>query len=199
MFDWTRLNADPMLQPVTQWTTGVILKTTALAAVIAVGLLALRRRPVPAFAILWFFLWLAPTNSLIARLDVANDRQLYLAIAGPALLPGYGVARLGRYVAPAALALSVVLALGTVQRNRVYATETAFWNDVVIKSPHNQRAWNNLGMAEAFDCRLESAARAFEEAIRLAPDYPLPQVNLELLKIGELPGMPARCRDDVQP
>ena len=199
MFDWARLNADPMLQPVTQWTAGVILKTTALAAAGVAGLLALRRRPVPAFAILWFFIWLAPTNSLIARLDVANDRQLYLALAGPAWLLGFGVARLGRYAVPAAIALSVVLAFGTAQRNRVYATEATFWNDVVIKSPRNPRAWNNLGMAEALDCRTEGATRAFEEAIRIAPDYLLPQMNLELLKIGELPDLPARCRNGGEP
>jgi len=199
IFDWARLNADPMLQPVTQWTTGVILKTTALAVVVVAGLLALRRHPVPAFAILWFFIWLAPTNSLIARLDAANDRQLYLALAGPAWLLGYGIARLGRYAIPATLALSIALVFGTAQRNRVYATEASFWNDVVTKSPHNARAWNNLGMAEAFDCRTDNAIRAFEESIRLAPDYFLPQINLELLKIGELPGQPARCRNGVEP
>jgi len=199
MFDWSRLNADPMLQPVTQWTAAVIMKTTALAAVVIGGLFALRRYPVPAFAILWFFIWLAPTNSLIARLDVANDRQLYLALAGPAWLLGHGVARMGRHVLPAALVLSIALAFGTVQRNRAYSTEAMFWNDVVIKSPHNQRAWNNLGMAEALDCRSDSAIRAFEEAIRLAPDYTLPKINLELLKIGELPGIPARCRNSTTP
>ena len=41
MFNWSRLNADPMLQPVTQWTPGVILMTAALAVVVAAGLLAL--------------------------------------------------------------------------------------------------------------------------------------------------------------
>jgi hypothetical protein len=199
MFDWSRLNADPMLRPVTQWTTGTILTTIALAVVVVAGLLALRRYPIPAFAVLWFFLWLGPTNSLIARLDVANDRQLYLAIAGPAWLLGHGIARLGRII-PAARMLSIALifvtvgTVGTINRNRVYATEVTFWKDVVIKSPHNPRAWNNLGMAEALACRPDGAMRAFKEAIRLAPGYPQPQVNLELLKIGDLPGLPVQCR-----
>jgi len=211
LFDWSRLNADPMLQPVIQWTPGVIVTTTALAAVIVAALLSLRRYPIPVFAVLWFFIWLAPTNSLIARLDVANDRQLYIAIAGPAFLLGYIIAwgkrhavqsaqpeseRTHRY-ATTMLAVSILFiagAAGTINRNRVYATETTFWRDVVDKSPHNQRAWNNLGMADALECRIDSAMRAFEEAIRLAPDYPQPQINLELLKIGELPGLPEQCR-----
>jgi tetratricopeptide (TPR) repeat protein len=211
MFNWARLNADPMLQPVTQWTPGVILKATALASVFIAGLFSLRRYPAAAFAVLWFFIWLAPTNSLIARLDVANDRQLYLAIAGPAWLLGYGIAQLTRIfhlkykisgpvrcAIPAVLALSLVLALGTINRNRVYATETAFWQDVTVKSPHNTRAWNNLGMAEALACRPDSATRAFEEAIRLEPDSWRAQVNLELLKTGELQGLPVQCREDIR-
>jgi tetratricopeptide (TPR) repeat protein len=212
MFDWSRLNADPMLQPVTQWTTEVILKATALAVVFIAGLLALRRYPAAAFGVLWFFLWLAPTNSLIARLDLANDRQLYLAIAGPAWLLGHGIAKLmrirrvsdgmsapARRAVPAALIImiSLAFAIGTMNRNRVYATETTFWQDIVVKSPHNQRAWNNLGMAEALACRPDSATRAFEEAIRLAPDNWRAQINLELLKIGELPGMTEQCGSET--
>ena len=215
LFDWSRLNADPMLQPVRQWTPGVIFAATVIAVVIVASLIALRRYPIPAFSILWFFIWLAPTNSLIARLDVANDRQLYLALAGPAFLLGYGIAHWGRCIEPqvrsesgrihrcvptvALLILFVVGIIGTLNRNRVYETETTFWQDVVIKSPHNQRAWNNLGMAEALSCRFDSAMRAFEEAIRLAPDYPQPQVNLELLKTGELPGLPEQCRNISEP
>ena len=214
LFDWSRLNADPMLKPVTQWTPGVIITTATLAAVIVTALFALRRYQIPAFAVLWFFIWLAPTNSLIARLDVANDRQLYLALAGPAFLLGYIIARLGRKILVAqsgsgliyrcapTVALSILFvlgAVGTMNRNSVYASETTFWRDVVDKSPHNQRAWNNLGMAEALACRYDSAIRAFEEAIRLTPGYPQPQVNLELLKNGELSGLPEQCGDTGDP
>ena len=54
-------------------------------------------------------------------------------------------------------------------------------------------------MAEAIDCRTGYAKRAFEEAINLSPDYMLPRINLELLKIGELPGMAARCGNIAEP
>ena len=43
------------------------------------GAASIRSRPWIAFGVLWFFLQLAPTNSLVPRVDVANDRQLYLA------------------------------------------------------------------------------------------------------------------------
>lgn len=72
------------------------------------------------------------------------------------------------------------------------------YTTVTAKSPHNARAWNNLGMARAAQCRLESAADAFREASRRAPDDPLPQVNLALLEQGEL-DVAAHCRQKLSP
>jgi hypothetical protein len=163
---------------------------------LAVGIMGLRRWPAAAFAILWFFLSLAPTNSFIARLDVANDRQLYVALIGPAWLLGHGIARLRLPAWMPILPLALLFCLGTAVRNRVYATELTFWQDVVAKSPHNTRAWNNLGMAEAIACQPDAARDSFDEAVRRDPRFVQPQVNLALLEKGELPGMPAGCTGD---
>jgi hypothetical protein len=190
---WDLLNADPMLQPVTTWTLPVLLQAAVLLTAVLVGLLSLRRWPAVAFGLLWFFLWLAPTNSLLARLDVANDRQLYCALLGPAWLLGHGVARLQRQAWIAVLLLAVLLALGSASRNRVYATEVTFWEDVVAKSPHNIRAWNNLGMAEAVACHADAAKLAFGEALHRNSRDLQADINLALLERGELPGVPAHC------
>jgi protein O-mannosyl-transferase len=183
----------------------------ALATMLLLALLAalglVRLRPAPAFALLWFVLWLVPTNSFFARLDVANDRELYLAVIGAGLALGLlldGLRR--RWPAQAATTsplpllamavLALVLGSGTVLRNRVYATETAFWQDVLAKAPHNARAANNLGVAEAIACRPEAARAAFERAMQLAPDDTRPRVNRVLLGNGGIPGMAAspECR-----
>lgn len=82
--------------------------------------------------------------------------------------------------------LALVLATGTWMRNRVYQTEASFWQDVTAKSPHNARAWNNLGMALAAECQLHAAADAFRQASLRDPENPLPEVNLALLELGEL-------------
>lgn len=183
---WDLLNSDPMLAPVTSLTAGVGLRAGVLLAVLAAGVICLRRLPALGFGILWFFLWLAPTNSLLARLDVANDRQLYLAMVGPGWCVAHLLLQLRARAWIATLLLAIVLAAGTWARNRVYQTEIGFWQDVTAKSPHNARAWNNLGMALAAQCRLQAAADAFGEASRRAPDDPLPEVNLALLEQGEL-------------
>lgn len=191
---WDRLNADPALQPVLELTLPVLLQGAVLAAAMVFAVFGLRRWPALCFGILWFFLWLAPTNSLLARLDVVNDRQLYLALFGPAWLVGQLIARLRQRAWLAVLPLALLLALGTGARNRVYATEVTFWQDVLAKSPHNVRAWNNLGMGLALACERDAALHAFQEAINRDPDYVQPQINLALLEQGELPGVPAECR-----
>ena len=228
-----RLNADPALATVTTLDAALLLRAAALVALAATGLVLLRRRPAAGFAIAWFFLWLLPTNSLLPRLDVVNERQLYLAIVGPAWLLGLalsGAWRAGAAPArrvtsaagagavqddpaspppspPAAhtppsvasiataattaawlalLALAIGLALATQARNRVYATEIAFWEDVARKSPHNARAANNLGYAYALACRDTEALAQFAHAMQLDPhDYRAP-VNHRLLSEGVL-------------
>src|SRR6185437_16964279 len=64
------------------WTPVLAFQLAALLGLLALGMANLRRRPWLAFGILWFFLQLAPTNSIVPRLDVANDRQVYLACWG---------------------------------------------------------------------------------------------------------------------
>lgn len=184
-----RLNADPAL-PVLGWSLGVALEAFLLIALLAVGLLSIRHRPALAFGILWFFLFLAPTNSFLPRLDVANDRQLYLAMLGPVWLLVWSVGTLlpRRPVAPLALLACGALLLGmaTWQRNLVYADEITFWMDVTRKSPHNARAFNNLGYAYAVQARNADAEKAFQRALELNPHDVRAAVNLRLLREGAL-------------
>lgn len=190
-----RLNPDPGLPVVATLDASGTVIVVAVIATLVVGLLALRRHPVLAFSILWFFLWLAPTNSFIPRLDVANDRQLYVALIGPA----FGTARVLLRLLPRVLQWALVpllvagLAYATWQRNSVYVDEIAFWRDVAEKSPHNARAFANLGNALALACRTMEAERALSMAFELDPNATQPVINLALLRAGTLPGLPARC------
>lgn len=194
-----RLNADPLLPVATAWSPRLALAALALLATLAAGVAGLRRRPALAFAILWAAIWLAPTNSLVARLDLANDRQLYLALIGPAWLAGWWLSSRGlsRRAMAAVLATGALLLAGaTAWRNGVYATEVRFWEDVVRKTPDNPRALNNLGYAYALACREEDAEAALVIAQDLAPTDARIAVNLGLLRAGALlPPDAARCPD----
>jgi Flp pilus assembly protein TadD len=124
-------------------------------------------------------------------LDVANDRQLYLALAGPAWLLAYGLgkaaARWGAGVPATAVAvLCLGLGASTHVRNRVYGDELTFWADVVLKAPNNPRAHNNLGYALALRHRDDEAAGEFRKSLALDPSYFKAAINLNFLEEGVL-------------
>jgi tetratricopeptide (TPR) repeat protein len=178
------INIDPDLPAITSLSPVVILKGLALAGLFAWGLFELPRRTWLGFGILWFFLHLAPTNSLVARLDVANDRQLYLASLGPALIASVLLHRLlaPRSALGAGLALAAVLAAATVARNAEYRSEVELWQATVQDSPLKARAWNNLGYAHRLAGDTESARAAFRRALSLDPQLIRAEFNLRALK-----------------
>jgi protein O-mannosyl-transferase len=184
-----RLNADPMLAARAGWSLVPSLEALVLVALLAAGLFTIRKFPAAAFGVLWFFVWLAPTNSFVPRLDVVNDRQIYLALAGPAWLFAWGLGALPLpRRAALAIAATVGLLLGTATwaRNRVYADEISFWADVVGKTPGNGRAWNNLGYACALEGRTAEAEADFSRALAIDPGDVRAAVNLRLLHEGGL-------------
>jgi tetratricopeptide (TPR) repeat protein len=114
-----------------------------------------RRQPVISFSILWFFITLAPTSSFISIPDVISEHRLYLPLMGISLafplLVGYVAAllkpKIRLSVAAASTTLLFVLLIGTVRRNEVWRSEISLWDDVIAKSPHKARPYNNLGRA----------------------------------------------------
>lgn len=186
-----QMNADPALAAIPGLDVAGVLTLLVLVIGAGLALTHIRRFPLSAFATLWFLLWLAPTNSLLARLDLVNDRQLYVAIAGPALLLAAAIRRLAsrqRVIAVAAfVAVLAFTGLATHLRNDVYADEVTFWRDVVSRSPHNARAFNNLGVALADACDLRRADAAWLRALQLDPGYVRAAVNRRLLSEGVLP------------
>ncbi len=153
----------------------------AVVAAIAVGCALLRVQPWYALALLWFFLHLAPTNSLLPRLDAVNDRQLYLASIGPLALAGLALSLMPRGRVALAAALALVLAVGTVLRNRDYRSEVALWTETARLSPGKARAFNNLGFALQQAGRPEEARTAYERALALDPEHVPARINLQLL------------------
>lgn len=183
--------------------TAVALAAWLAAAVAAIA--ARRRHPQAAFALLWLLACLAPMLVNLRRPDAANDRQLYLALAGPAWGLAVLLLRAPRPFARAlAASLLAVLAACTLARNRDYATEVTLWRATLAASPANARAANNLGMALALACQPGPAREAFLRAAALAPDDPRPRLNLRLLAAGQLrepgrPGGPPPPRCDAPP
>jgi hypothetical protein len=186
------LNADPQLPILSATTPFALLRACAVGAGIAGSLLLLRYRRAWAVGLLWTVIWLAPTNSLLARFEVVNDRQWYLALvgvawllacAGRSILRAASAMQRGAAFAGAA-AITVALLVATIARNRVYATEITYWSDVQMKSPGNARAANNLGYALMLACRDDEASLQFQRAAALDPKSVKARINLRLLRDG---------------
>src|SRR5204863_5046930 len=133
------------------------------------------KRPWLGFGILWFFLQLAPTNSIVPRLDVANERQLYLALWGLAVALVFQIreSAIPMRIAQAALAMVLaLLAIVSVHRQLDYRSEVALWSASVREAPGSARAWNNLGVAYAEQGDRQHALEAYSTALALGgADY----------------------------
>jgi tetratricopeptide (TPR) repeat protein len=182
------LNIDPDLRVVPGWSASLALKAALLAALLAFGLRALKRRPWWSLGILWFFLHLLPTNSLLPRLDIANDRHLYLAGVGVFAAVGVELDRLQPRLGAAgwrrALLAAIVVVLGglTVLRNGDYASEIGLWKQTARVSPQKPRVYNNLGFAYSAAGCVDEAERAYRQALRLDPAYAVARDNLASLR-----------------
>lgn len=181
------LNIDPELPARSAWSAALAVKGCFMAGLLAAALWQWRQRPWIGFGILWFFVMLAPTNSVLPRFDVANDRQLYLALIGPALILVVAVHRLldARRAVLAVAAMCAGLATATIARNADYASEAALWEDTARKSPDKARVHNNLGYAYQQAGRLAEAKLAYQHAIELDPDYWKARINLDALESAQ--------------
>jgi hypothetical protein len=172
-------NIDPALPTLTEWTPALAVQAFLLGLLFIIGVVNLRRRPWIAFGVLWFFLQLAPTNSIVPRLDVANDRQLYLASWGLFLalciqlrhLPGFAVST-----------VLVLFAAASILRQFDYRSEIALWESSVAHAPWNARGHNNLGYAYQLAGRTEDARREYQAALLFDPRHAKARLNLHFLK-----------------
>lgn len=177
------LNIDPDL-PVYREVLDAPLALFTVSLLLATSWRFRSGRPWLTFALVWALLQWLPLYLLLPRLDVANERQLYLAawplcmavVIELALLLKHAQARY------AITALLLVCALLTIQRNQDYRSEIALWEDTVQRSPNKARVHNNLGHAYLLAGRDEEARQEFESALQLDPQQPEALANLRKLE-----------------
>lgn len=159
-------------------------KGAVILAILATGFGLLRRSPAIAFLILSYFFILAPSSTIVP-LHLAFEHRVYLSLASlicgvVLLIFGCFTAlerrtqRTGSLAIGATLLLSVTAALAlswaTRERNKVYHSQVAMWNDVVGKSPMNARGHMNLAMFAAFEGNLEKAEKHYLFSLKIDPE-----------------------------
>jgi hypothetical protein len=162
-----------------------ILCLTALLSLIFSAFKLKNQYKLFSFCVLWWFIWLLPSNSILPRPDLINDRQIYIASIAPIVLISAGVvsfsAQLRKFklawMTPAAIILLVFSA--TWLRNWDYESEVTLWQSSLRKQANNSRAWNNLGYAYLQENKNIEAKNAFENALKLDENYYKALANLK--------------------
>jgi Flp pilus assembly protein TadD len=139
-------------------------------------------RPV-AFGILWFWIAIAPTSSIVPLAEVTTAHRAFLGYIGlnaavAWFLWAAAPRALWRPMIAGAAALIAAHAVATWQRNKVWRTDETLWADVASKSPRNGRGLMNYGLSQMTRGRYVEARDLFNRAAVLLPSYSFLEVNL---------------------
>lgn len=144
------------------------------------------------FGIIWFFMALLPSSSIIPFAEVMNDHRTFFPYVGLIISLGFLLQhfairkKTGNRVHSAVSAISMLIisvhAYGTVQRNKVWSTDESLWKDVTEKSPGNARGHMNYGIALMGKGKYDEAEKFFENTLSIWPYYDYGLINMGVLK-----------------
>ncbi len=144
-----------------------------VCAVLTCAVLLLRKDRLISFSILWVIGNYIIRSSFFGN-DTIFEHRMYLSSMMFSLIL---VIIVFRYIKPRVLALGVLCisitfcSFWTYERNKVWESEYALWNDSVKKSPNKARPHNNLGLALAEMGRQDEAMEQYYEALKINPIY----------------------------
>jgi tetratricopeptide (TPR) repeat protein len=151
-----------------------------LVGLLALAVLAWRYRreyPLASYGYFGFLILLAPTSSVVPIRDVAVERRLYLPFICLLFITVEFLRRwqVTRFMLVSVLAgVSVFAGVLSYQRNHVWSSAMALWEDTAQKSPNHPRPWFQLGYAQWQNGKCADAARSYEKSAKLGGnDYGL--------------------------
>lgn len=169
--------------PVAQTPMAIVPPAILLAILVGATLWAFWKKPTFGYLGLWLFLIIAPTSSIRPLQSVAFEHRMYLSLAGfvaIVVFAGYrliesaearGAAGARRIGFGLALAAAVTLGICTFERNSLFHSERAMWEDVVAKAPDNPRVRSNLALCLCRAGEFDEAIEHLNHALNLWPDY----------------------------
>ncbi|MBT3295337.1 MAG: tetratricopeptide repeat protein [Verrucomicrobia bacterium] len=181
----------------------VMVQTALVGGLLVLSLWGLWRRHWAGFVGTVFFLVLSPTSSILPSLQVIHEHRMYVSLAAVVTLAVAGVqaalTRIPRVsavvarqpksafaVLPPILVVAVLFGIMTVQRNRDYHSEIAFWQHNVDHRPESYVAHCGLGQALQSHGRPAEAIEHYRRALRIEPKYAEAHYNwgLALTTVG---------------
>jgi len=162
-------------------------------AVICLAAARVRRFPIPAFGILFYYLAHLVTSSIIPIRDVVFEHRTYLPNLGLGVAVAWSLLalaakmRMPRRFAVVIVCLLAILATLTVMRNNVWRDPLALWQDGAERAPDSPRVHLNLGNVLQERGDLTGAIDQYEQAVAVDPVYQQAHYNLgyALVEQGE--------------
>ncbi|MDY6862076.1 MAG: tetratricopeptide repeat protein, partial [Thermodesulfobacteriota bacterium] len=167
------------------------LSVSIILSLIGFSIYLSRNHKITSFALLWFFVTLIPTSSIIPLWEIMVEYRLYLPGIGFYLLFGLFINngifylrkkkkrvnwnKLNYFVF---CGIVFFYSICTYQRILVWKDECTLWEDTAKKSPQKSRPHNNLGNAYFNKGLLKESIRAYNKAVSLTPDWKTPYNNL---------------------
>ena len=142
--------------------------------------------------LLWFFITLSPSSSIVPLPDLFSEHRSYMPSVGifialaalfhalfqmvPAILPR-------RIAVAGGILCLITLCLATLLRNEVMRTRESIWQDALAKGSERPRVWKGLGIAAHSAGRLDEALRCFKRGIAANEEDTESWINLCGLQI----------------
>jgi Flp pilus assembly protein TadD len=151
-----------------------------LCVILMMGLWLFKRARLISFGIVWFFVTISPTSSIVPNTEFVAEHRAYISLMGLAFV-GAGLpswhSRWKRYVT-ALLPVLLIFSSLTYARNKVWQTDLSLWQDSVAKSLKRARPHYNLGVALQDSGRLDEAISHYSATLRIKPGYVQAHNNL---------------------
>jgi hypothetical protein len=149
---------------------GAIVGLIALIGLVVAAWIYRKQFPLAAFGGLMFFLLIAPTSTVVPIKDVQAEHRMYLPFLGLVLVVCEALRRMrfSQVVGIGATVL-IVYSVTTYQRNQVWASPMALWQDAAEKSPDKFRPRSQLAFELYNEQRCPEAVKSYEIAAKLGP------------------------------
>ena len=187
------LVADTMNYPVFRslFDPQVMLALGGWMLVAAIALMSYCRRPYIFFILVSALSLIAPTSSLAPLAEMVNEHRPYLPVAllscawtiplVPLCFRLFKNYRSGIYIGVTGFCIVLVALFAlTWQRNKVFSTEKAYYEDILKKAP-SARAYANYGLTFMSQGRYDEALRYYLRALEMAPNWHIVHINLGLI------------------
>ncbi len=168
----------------------------SLAVIMLIALAAWRLRNhsrTASFFVIWFFVTLLPTSSILPLRIIMNEHRVYLPGVGLFaavlfLIFRFTSDKVRRRVLPAIIA-SIIIMFSTLTRgrNNTWKDDSTLWTDVIKTNSTSSKAYNNRGIFYAGKNLHDRAIADFNRALQLNPESQRAYNNrgAAYLKMGE--------------